>query len=496
MKIFVVNFFLFLLFLFRSLNAQQATFEQQFHKAETFLEAKEYTQAREADQQILDREITPWQRSIVLYHLGMVDYAEGNWEEAIGRWRKIPLSKKSPPLLRFRIETALALAELQLDSTSLYHLNRSLNHLKEADEAYCAYQESRGAKRYPSSDEITAIRSSVKEAIDRILTNIKVSGDDIALLLSGVEELKEDLILLQTAQRSDYHALYLKRAVAWKPYMDRPSFDAVIAALEKGDYATAQQQLDQLQKELQDEVKKQLKVNGEQQAIVILLAEYQQALKQQPLQVSTVTRLIQSQKSIAKLKTDLLESSLDYLQKGKGDDARAYLLFAEYSVKKTQENEKKGPQEILEGAIAAQRTAFEMTQLSPEDRPLIHEMQMEVITTVAPFLKSSFLKQRHDFNRRCQIQPWKKVFPLFDEGYQQALRAGGKETEIEDVIASQENALRNWEEALRYLKMPPPVPKEQETASEDILRQLQEMEIQDLREKPEIRPSTSVEKPW
>ena len=484
------------LLLFGSLNAQQDTFEQRLQEAQTLLEAKEYEQAREADRQILDREITPWERSVVRYHLGTIDYAEGDWERAITQWRKISLSEKSPPLLRQRVGTALALAELQLGTSSLYHLNRSLNHLREAEEAYCAYQQGRGANTCPSSAEIAAIRSAVKEAVDRLLTNQTPPKDDLALLLSGVEALKEGLQFLQSAQRSDYHSLYTRRALAWKPVMDRSSFNQVLAALDDGDYTAALKGLNRLEEELQEEVKHQLKVNGEQQAILMLLADYRRALAQQPLQQASIARLLQKKKVLSGVKTENLENSLEKLQQGKTDEARAYLLLAEYSLKQTQPQEKKGPQEVLKDGIDTQRTAFEMTQLSPDDRTLIHAMQKEVITVVAPFLKASFLKQRHDYNRRCQKSPWDVVFPLYDRGYQEALRAGSPDTSITDVIEAQEIALRNWEEALRYLKTPPPAPKEQEEDVDQVLRQLQEMEIQDVQPKPPIRLPKFVENPW
>ena len=79
-------FFLLCLFSCASLSAQ----EKEAQQAARYFEAKQYATALDLYESLLKKQLTPWEKSVVLYNIGCVLFAQGKLEEAVDQWFAIP----------------------------------------------------------------------------------------------------------------------------------------------------------------------------------------------------------------------------------------------------------------------------------------------------------------------------------------------------------------------------------------------------------------------
>src|SRR5262249_36736280 len=94
----------------------------------------------------------------------------------------------------------------------------------------------------------------------------------------------------------------------------------------------------------------------------------------------------------------------------------------------------------------------------------------------------------------CQEELWKEVFPLFDKGERAAQTAQAwlklPATPTESLLFQQQESASNWKKAVQLLESPPrsgaaaQEEKESTANTEEVFRNIEEMELQDAPKKP------------
>lgn len=260
-----------------------------------------------------------------------------------------------------------------------------------------------------------------------------------------------------------------------------------------------------------------------------LLAYYHLVLGQIPLQESSLYGLQTEQTKVHGLlrssdrnlnemeRADrFLRRSIESVKEYESSLARVFLEEARMQIERIIRQEET-VEEILESAIEDQQHAIQMHQLLQEvskgqDKvvPLLEFNQKDTLDTASPFLEAVFALQEKEFANECQCKPWDQVLPLFDRGWNEAQEAKKLLSRVETyprALLWQERALNDWKEALKRLReeeQPEPevaeaAPEEEQTEEqnvEEVLRQLQEMNLDDRDSRPQQRVLQEGVRPW
>lgn len=138
-------------------------------EAEAYFEAKEYLQARNIYQALLQGPLESWEKAVVMYNLGCVALAAGDWEEAITIFQSVPLDNQLAPLLKERIQRNLMLTYLKeamaVNQTGketakvVQLLRKAIDQAPKLDQAFCVLQKAEGVSECQPSFEAMGMKA-------------------------------------------------------------------------------------------------------------------------------------------------------------------------------------------------------------------------------------------------------------------------------------------------------------------------------------------------
>lgn len=538
---------------FASVHAQEEVLLTR--QAEAFFHAGEYTKAQELFEKLEQEKLAPWQRARLVYNIGTILLREGRWDEALTAYSDIPFTPHTAPLLsrvvktnaailQYRRATSLEKQTLSDYSQALYLYREVLRNINEADDAECILQSVLGKEICRSMEDLKALRSAVKNDLaiaTKKFGETKIAEspikDGIPYLLSGIKLVLSHINFLESKTlneklKREYLKLYARDAESWLLLWN--SQVEKMAELEEA-YTQYFDGLILLQRNELDEsrlaflgaeatlVKLMATLWGTDplfELIQKLLASYQRALDQVPVQTPALYRLQVEQGQVAdvvmtggisvqelNLSNEFLEKSLEYAREAKSAHARFFLEEARQWVRRLLRQQVLTPKEILEDAIEEQMHALTLHRLSremvdEEANAVLLSSQERTLQTAAPFLREVIAKEIRDYPMQCQCQPWETVVPLFDKGErsaEQALEILNKNAHTLLAMSLQEEAVNYWKEALERMEKPrkePPHPPTDGPSTPDILRTLQQMDLEDRIQKPQkIAPQEGI-RPW
>lgn len=282
-----------------------------------------------------------------------------------------------------------------------------------------------------------------------------------------------------------------------------------------------------------------------------LLDFYQRVLVQDPVQEQSLIslkteqeRMIQLVKSSIKEQEQHvqefaaldqnLSQSIALTQQGLAVEGRMYLEEADMILKRLLRvvavPSGSKAEAILSAAIEDQRHSMTLLNLwqrissggnaSVEARKLLPLAKTSVLKTASSFLQEVFAQEVKEFKKgHCQKKPWDEVIPLFNRGEEAAIQEnnliGQKFLNAPLASTYGQEALKDWEMALAKMREEPEETSEEnqeaaatkqeelspdlsKTSSEQVLRSLQQMELDDrsLKKAPTTGTNTMVPRPW
>lgn len=182
-------------------------------QAAALFEAKQYRQAEELYQNILQEPLATWQRAIALSNLGYALLADQKWEEAINTFKIVPLEHNLSTLTIDRVTRGIALTHLyealatKESSKRIDLLRQALVELNQAVETHCALEKAEGQTPcIPDKTLNTYIAAAHYElalALQREeqekLAHLSLR-EGLSLLKQGVEYLASQLKLIEYQQ--------------------------------------------------------------------------------------------------------------------------------------------------------------------------------------------------------------------------------------------------------------------------------------------------------
>lgn len=213
----------------------------QMRQAAGFYDIGAYAQAIAIYQELLSEPLSPWQKAALIYDMGNVQLADGNWDQAITNFKGVPVDEAPSPLLLYRTKTNLALSYWQ-KAHALSHVNTGEAYdqiiellktsLKEVDlaiEVHCSLEKMEGSAACLPVPDLQHMRSAILGQM--ALTSLQKSEDSIArpslekglpLLLEGLNDVRAQLNFIQkhTLQgdlKQRYVDFFAHSAQGWLP---------------------------------------------------------------------------------------------------------------------------------------------------------------------------------------------------------------------------------------------------------------------------------------
>lgn len=210
-------------------------------QASAYAETQEYSQARELYQQLLQTNLEPWERAVVLFDMGTVWLQEGNWDQAIATLKIVPFADYPTPLLRYRGDHNLILAYLGKASAvksakkANEFLQLALNLIPELQQSYCALRVSQGVEECNSEEALSFLKTYIEKQLATVLQQREAVGIDDAsfqegasLLLEGIQDALSRTKFLQFKELSKdlqqrYRDFFLKEGQQLLPLWQKLS---------------------------------------------------------------------------------------------------------------------------------------------------------------------------------------------------------------------------------------------------------------------------------
>lgn len=539
----IKTFFLSVLFFYSfALGAAQDLYLSG-QQAEAYAQAKDFEQASDAYERLLKLELPDWQKAVLLYNLGTVKLKQQQYETAYNTFFKIPKKAVSSPWVLRDIERNEGLtflyealntsqSENQETTDLLTQVQSSIHHFKVAEALDCLIErlEIDQAPLIPCGPPSLTVPL---QAAHRLLNQIKQTlmqelakkeKNALLLVLEGTDHLIDHL---QTIPTKEYLPYFHYQAETLLPLWEnipqklskdlKQKYDEVLSHLDKGDVTSSIEALKSL--------KSQLEVNVGTHALDSLVLNYQLLLYTEPLSNNQLQSLLSAQK---KIDTDdkqklvfaqaekYLTKSLSDNEKGQSALARFYLAAALSTIWESIETKQSNdPITILENALLAARNALQLGHLysispvnerDPEMDIILKNNQQDVLKHVPLFIAAVLKEEQERFAQsdqklRCQKTPWNQAIPLFDSGAREAENGNTllslQPPHAESALEPQTLTVKYWKKVLDLLKSPPsaesnqpqpsetnpqPIPEKPSNAN-DVLRLIQEMQLQDQKEK-------------
>ena len=569
--------FLFLAF-FYPLNLMGSK-EESFKEAALWFQANDYSHAEEIYEGLLEGGLTAWEKEVVQYNLGTSFLADGKYGKAIEVLKNI-VGADLHPLLGLKIKTNLSFSLLgeadqfkkeridQLEK-SVYRYREALDEIGLALQADCFLQKIEGGSICHPDQNLKDLKTYAKvryAAQLEQLMKLRIEqidwADGIPLLILSLNQLMGEISLLES-QVSDenlkvsYGNLIAKEAAAWQQLWEsikrkianlneeifiqaKTDFDQGLLFLRKKEYASSRQSWDASLSLLKKLMSALFKGNPTQEVLRKLLAFYNYASVQTPLQESTLAALESEQESILpliqpenRLQVEQAQKSLskayEALQDSKDSLGKFYVWHGRHLIRsllRQLEPKASTPESILEEGRENLHDALVLNRLrmkndDPDVLKIVQTIHKEVFDAVDPFLSSVMNLEKKEYQHGiCQARPWVEVLPLFDEGVQAAKRAQLEKGDIS--LEDQELAYEKWGEALEKIRTPSPSssgscqgesrkreqqknqepgkPKNKnekpQASMEEVLRQLIEMDQDDRLPKESQAIEVKGIKPW
>lgn len=494
--------------------------QESLKEAKEYFEAGDYQHAEQIYENLLEKAASLWEQQVMAYNLGTSFLAEKKYEKALAAFNQISLGEDPQPLLNLRLKTNYILALLReaeqlshgkLDQMekSLYFYRRAIEQIPLALQADCQLQQAEGSGECLPSDNLNLMKLYAKHGYAILLKKILVWRithskwiDAVSLVSVSMNQLIREVSLLNSKQIKDrlqkqYAALIVKEGENWqkvwksvlekdmntkeKTYKDLfdqsfKQFELGLNFIRSGQFTLAIEHWTKSKAILKNLMEKFFKGEPQEELLRRLLAFYNYAYVQNPLQESTLSSLESEQNELIPLFSgeiaaaveeakNSLTLSYNALQNSNIPLAQFHLGYSRYIVirllQQTNLSKNIDPKTILSAAIETQHEALLLNRLfwgikqgeKEQFFPIIRNLQKEVVATTAPFLSQVFQLQEKEFQKgNCQANPWGEAIPLFDEGWHSANDAAtGKET---ISLNLQERTLSLWREALDKLNSP------------------------------------------
>jgi Ca-activated chloride channel family protein len=541
------GFLLFFLLDFSSLPAQDSI-QTKGQEAQTLFNTRFYSQAMDVYKSLLKENLAPWQRAVITYNLGTVYLAAAQSTEALVHFHSISSQDIfSPWLLRnlqinqgfAYFDQAQSLKENREDQR-LYLLEQSLSHLNAAIQTDCRLQlwEDENLTNCLNPVDLVSLLNLVYQQLSQIRQNqrndILKSNEKMTSLFQLIESLQR--FKQQIEQLEDYHSydsylIHQGKTLLhlWEHLHEQPWEEEKSKVLDQGyqDYQKALENLSEathlIEKSLHS-IQQLLPEDSSRETIDHLLTNYRILMTYDPLPFQALQHVKTQQDAlqVSEKANQSLAISLDQLVLHRDALARFFFFRSFYILSNLQHLDLNDPISILKQAINQARQATQFNYIAHLE-PLPHafrknvhnileEVQQAVIQPAPSFIQAVIDLQSERFHQshvhtaysRCQKNPWKKAFPLFDFGYQKALFAQKMLLKPSfnwvQVLNQQEQTISYWEKVLNLIEQPPQENPETEqedsnqssiapTNLDEVFHLLQEMESQD---RPPIAPQQEL----
>lgn len=254
------SFMILLFFLPAFLPVQAALLEDALKKAQNLFEAGDEKAAISAYQELLNQQLTPFEKAVASYDLGTLFLQNNQLNEAIELLGSISLNEKAPPFLTYRTFKNLSIAKYrkalealkEKDEASLekaiYLLELAQKDLFKAKKASCNYQKMQGYSECQDKPDLIRLENAV---VFWLKKTSKTLGKPIQdpnssdLFLKRIEELEQKTLkkkpkdikelqnLLKLAIEMEHEVLLKTRAVNQMEEENEQSLDILKMAQNK-----------------------------------------------------------------------------------------------------------------------------------------------------------------------------------------------------------------------------------------------------------------------
>ncbi|MBA3603858.1 MAG: VWA domain-containing protein [Parachlamydiaceae bacterium] len=500
--------FLLLLFWIVPIMAQEDVDSPDMLRAQGYVEAHMYEQARAIYERMLISPLPDFQEAALRYDVGSTYLLGHDWEQAITHYNdvitKFDISQAdSAPwkLLKKRIYRNLALAYYEKALT--ISNEEALNALNKALEINA---------RLPNQEREPLETYAKRTIALKRLSNEKKNQDKsvfqgISNLLDGLEAAQEGLHFLEfrlmsADHKSNYSALFAKEINAWIPVWSEQG-----KKMESSSCLSLFQKASGLYKLMVEETNKEnlnaalnaasntekalnillMQISGENAShfyLRRLLNFYQRLSSRKIWSKKLIERITQGYDDLKKLDLDkILLSELEQSEQSFQEAIKAYKanklqlsnLFQEDGLQwiKLALSRSQSPiksinllinllqqQMYAENQLQRYQAIQNAQELSSKFEQIVKSSQSEVQILATLFYSQVFEEQEEAYHkdRICQATPWGEALPLFDEGMQLASQAnsllGSSIKEVDQVLSLQGHVIGKWEKALAEIKNP------------------------------------------
>lgn len=519
------------------------------HEAESFMLAHDYDKASSIFEELVKEALPDWQHALVIYNLGTVKLAQQKNEDALHYYGLVSFDAASTPQIIRSLYINKGIAFLNKAqninfSASSYELEEemelyreSLNQFKKAEDLDCRLKILEGDVLSAPCQTLSDIQILVLKAKiglqqskhEYIVNSLKMKPVwACAMLVKSMQKLDEEIQIFRSfqipeKQLKEYQHYLLQQAesfqIIWEQVLKLP-FNAKQKSAVNEAATSYQKTLESIQKmeliQASEKIKEALNsmeiVNNafEDFSLQHLLLNYQLILlngewtsaELEKLKVEQL-KLNEENQDIIKLANEHLNTSILNFNSSREKVSEFYLLAAFQTLNQLSFPKQVKPTEILEEVLQKAWNAKKLTVLysaisenQTEAQSIVGNIQQHVVDNAKLFIPAVLAYEKKAFKskdpraQRCQQQPWERVIPLFDKGYQSSLAALAVIKESVQALENQINSINDWRDALRLLtqssqtsainlKAENPNQGETSTDINEILRLLQEMQAQD-----------------
>lgn len=312
------------------------TRDDKLRLAGAYYDAKAYPQASNIYEELLNEDLTSWERSVILYNLGTLSTAEGHYEKSIENFQKIPLGANTSPLLETRLRRNLALANFRqglflqksINAASsvsqdpyfklLYFYKQALEGTQSAYKAHCHLFQMMGEDHCPANINLQNIENLSKNSIALMRTEARnnlVSNANLQQglpwLLTGLQLMIRDSHFLLEKQlpdnlKTEYRNFFRKNAESWMPLWKamqtkisnkderdgfekaKKKYELFLQSMNKEDINVAQKYLKVSMQELENLMHTVFAKDSFHEVISKLFNDFSLATLQDPLEINTL----------------------------------------------------------------------------------------------------------------------------------------------------------------------------------------------------------------
>lgn len=214
--------------------------------AEAYFSAGAYPESIEIYQQLLNQDLSEWEKSVVLYNLGTVWIAAKNEDKGVDLLKSLLLNHQSSPLLLSRLYRNLTVGTYRQARTlgetlksslnhqdiyykSLYYYNQTLEDVPLAQDAECRLLKMVGDPTCQNDRHLKELEILSKLGIAEMRLKAKLNlleqanlQQGIPWLLTGLHLIEKDLNFLieknmSSSLKQKYKNLFLEEAKSWQP---------------------------------------------------------------------------------------------------------------------------------------------------------------------------------------------------------------------------------------------------------------------------------------